>query len=130
MISWDYSVVKKILLFIWHRKGFCVFLVLFVSLSLAAGFRYYRYYQWVKEYPVSVCDLTWPDRTDANNVVYRRWRYYIESKTKLPRKIKKYSRLDPNDSYVLEEIVTVGYPTNEEVMQVIKDIGTGYSNDY
>ena len=70
-------------------------------------------------------DLTWVDRTDADNVVYRRWRYYIENKTKLPRKIKKYSRLDPNDSYVLEETVTVSYPTNEEVMQVIKDAGFG-----
>lgn len=125
LISWEYSVVKKIRLFILHRKWFCVFWVLFVSLSLAAGFRYYRYYQWAKENPVSVYDLTWVDRTDSENVVYRRWRYYIESKTYLPRKIKKYSKVDPGDSYVLEETVTVGYPTNEDVMQVIKDIGSG-----
>ena len=112
-------------LFTRNRKGLCIVLAILLYLCLLAADRHYRHYKLVKNNPVSVYDLTWVDRTDADNVVYRRWRYYIENKTKLPRKIKKYSRLDPNDSYVLEETVTVSYPTNEEVMQVIKDAGSG-----
>ena len=48
---------------------------------------------------------------------------YIETKTNPPRKIKKYSRGDPNDDYVLEETLVVEYPTTDEIRKVIKDAG-------
>jgi len=92
-----------------------------VYLGLLAAVRYYRHYKWVKDNPVSVYDLTWPDRADANNVVYRRLRYFIESKTNLPRKVEKYSRADPNGDYTLEETLVISYPTDEQVRAAVKD---------
>ncbi len=107
-----------------YRKGLCIVLAILVFSGLLSAVRYYRHCKRVKNDPISVYDLTWADRTDADNVVYRRWRYYIETKTNLPRKIKKYSRLDPNDRYVLEETLVIEYPTDDQVRQAIKDTTT------
>ena len=110
-----------------YREVIFYVLLILVCLGLLVAARYYRHYKWIKNNPISVYDLTWPDRADANeagdegDVVYRRWRYYIETKTNLPRKIKKYSTRDPNDEYVLEETLIVSYPTDEQIRAVIKD---------
>ena len=69
--------------------------------------------------------MQWPDETDANNIVYRRWRYFLKPRSYLPLKVEKYSKLDPNDNYVLEEILVVEYPSDDEIRQVIKDAGFG-----
>ena len=81
---------------------------------------------WYKTRPpnhIHIYDLTWPDRTDANNIVYRRWRYYLEPGSYRPLKVEKYSRDDPNDSFTLEETLVISYPTEDEIRQVIKDAG-------
>jgi len=106
-----------------YRRALCIVLAVLVYLGLLAAVRYYRHYRWVKNNPVSVYDLKWPDKSDEGDVVFRRWRYYIETKTNLPRKIEKYYKLDPNDKYILEETLIVGYPTDEQVRQAIKDAG-------
>jgi len=103
-----------------HRVYEGIFWILLLGLLLASGYRYYNRHA---RKPIEVCELTWPDRTDVNNIVYRRWRYYIETKTNLPRKIEKYSRCDPNDSFTLEETLVIEYPTDEQIRQVIKDAG-------
>ena len=81
---------------------------------------------WYKTRPpnrVHVYDLTWPDRTDANNVVYRRWRYFLKPRSYLPLKVEKYSKRDPNDDYTLKETLVITYPSDDEIRQVIKDAG-------
>ena len=72
---------------------------------------------------IQVYDLTWPDKTDANRPVFRRWRYFIEAKINLPRKVEKYYKMTPEDDYILEETLVVSYPTTEEIKSVIKDAG-------
>ncbi len=118
----------------------CIFWILLLGLLLASG---YRYYNRPARKTIEVYDLTWSDKTDEEeqegdegdegldagdvegDVVYRRWRYYIETKTNLPRKIKKYSKRDPNDDYVLEETLVIEYPADDEIRQVIEDAGFG-----
>ena len=81
---------------------------------------------WYKSRPpdnVHVYDLTWADRADANNIVYRRWRYFLKPCSYQPFKIEKYSRGDPNDDYVLEETLVIGYPDEEQIREVMKDAG-------
>ena len=111
----------------WVYEG--IFWILLLGLLLASG---YRYYNRPARKPIEVYDLTWSDKTDEDDVgldegdvVYRRWRYYIETKTNLPRKIKKYSKRDPNDDYVLEETLVIEYPADDEIRQVIEDAGFG-----
>ncbi|MFC1677830.1 hypothetical protein ACFL3G_12320 [Planctomycetota bacterium] len=103
-----------------YRKPVCFILTVFVCISLLVGFRFYKN---AHRKPIEVYDLTWPDKTDANRPVFRKWRYFIETKTNLPRKVEKYYKLAPEDNYILEETLVVSYPTTEEIKSVIKDAG-------
>ena len=103
-----------------HRVYEGIFWILLLGLLLASG---YRYYNRPARKPVEVYELTWPDRANVNNIVYRRWRYYFKSFSDVPSKVEKYSRADPNDSYTLEETLVIEYPADEQIRQVIKDAG-------
>lgn len=102
-----------------YRRALYIVLAVLVCVDLWLGFRYYK--KAGRDNHIEVYDLTWPDKTDKDNIVYRRWRYFIESKTNLPRKIEKYSKADPNDNYTLEETLVIGYPTDEQIRAAIKD---------
>ena len=104
-----------------YRKAFCIVLAVLVYLGLLAAVRYYRHYKWVKNNPVSVYDLTWPDKTDGNDIVYRKWRYFIEAETSSPGKIEKYYKSTPDANFVLEETLVISYPTDDEIRVVIKE---------
>ena len=105
-----------------NRYRWVIFYVLLTLVSLAG-----RYViVWYKTRPpnhIRIHDLTWTDREDANNIVYRRWRYFLKPRSYLPLKIEKYSRSDPNDSYTLKETLVIEYPATEKIRQVIKDAG-------
>ena len=101
------------------RKG--LFRLAIVAVLVLAGG--YRYYNRPARKPVEVYELTWPDRTDVNNIVYRRWRYFIETKTDLPCKIEKYSRGEPNDKYILQETLIISYPAETQIRTIIEDSG-------
>ena len=109
---------------LFSRYRWAIFYVLLILACLPAWYAIVRY----KTRPpnrIHVYDLTWPDRTDANNVVYRRWRYFLKPRSYLPLKVEKYSKLDTNDSYALEETLVISYPTTGQIRQIIKDAGFG-----
>ncbi len=81
------------------------------------------YYMNIGQGGIEVYDLAWPDRTDEGHRVFRRWRYFIEAKTNLPRKVEKYYKLAPEDDYILEETLIVDYPSADEIRSVIRDAG-------
>ena len=107
-------------LFSRYRKPVYLILTALLCISLLVAIRYYKN---ANRKPIEVYDLTWPDKTDANQPVFRRWRYFIETKTNLPQKVEKYYKLTPEDNYILEETLVVSYPTTEEIKSVIKDAG-------
>lgn len=72
---------------------------------------------------IKVYDLTWTYKTGEGSEVFRKWRYFIESKTNLPRKVQKYHKLAPEDDYILEETLRVDYPSADEIRLVIRDAG-------
>jgi len=94
-------------------------LILLISLALPIGLKWYKNYS--QENHIEVYDLTWTDKTVDGPEVLRKWRYFIESKTSLPRKIEKYRKADGDEHYVLEETLIVSYPTDEQVLAAIKD---------
>ncbi|MHC4646692.1 MAG: hypothetical protein ACYTBJ_14435 [Planctomycetota bacterium] len=102
-----------------HWLFWLIVVILLVSLPLPIGLRCYKNPH--HDGHIEVYDLTWTDKTADGHEVLRKWRYFIESKTNLPRKIEKYSKRDPNDKYVLEETLIVTYPTDERLRHVIKD---------
>ena len=112
---------------LFSRYRWVICFVLLILACLAA-----RYViVWYRTRPpnnVRVYDLTWADRTGGDkggDVVYRRWRYFVETKTNLLRKIEKYSKLDLSGDYTLEETLVISYPTDDEIREVIKDAGFG-----
>jgi len=79
------------------------------------------YYTKAGQEGIKVYDLTWTDKTSEGPDVSRKWRYFIESKTNLPRKIQKYRKLAPEDDYIMEETLIIGYPSADEIRSVIRD---------
>ena len=72
---------------------------------------------------IQIYDLIWSDRTNVNRPVFRKWRYFIETKTNLPRKVEKYYKLTPEEDYILEETLVVSYPATERIKSIMKDTG-------
>jgi len=95
-----------------------ILLALAICALIAAGFRYYKHSQ----RPVVVYDLTWPDK-DGNNQTLNRWRYFVDSKSHLPRKIEKYSKTNADTDYILKETLIISYPSDEEMSKLLKDKG-------
>jgi hypothetical protein len=73
--------------------------------------------------------LTWPDETDPNNVIYRRWRYFLKPRSYLPFKVEKYSRGDPDSSYVLEETLVISYPGTDQICELLEG-AAGHDHNY
>ncbi len=101
----------------WYR--WVILFVLWILACLAV--RYVNV--WYTNRPpnhIRIYDLPWVDITDANNIVYRRWRYYLKPRSYLPQKLEKYYKREPNDTYILEETLIFSYPNDEQFSPAIK----------
>ncbi|OHB58993.1 MAG: hypothetical protein A2Y12_19675 [Planctomycetes bacterium GWF2_42_9] len=99
-----------------------IILALAICALIAAGFRYYKHSREYKQ-PIVVYDLTWPDK-GGNNQTLNRWRYFIDSKSHLPRKIEKYSKTNADTDYILKETLIITYPTDEEMSKLFKGLSS------
>jgi len=68
-------------------------------------------------------DLIWTDTSLAGSIIHRKWRGYIDIKTKLPKRIEWWLKLAEEDEYKLETITMVSYPTAAEIQANINDAG-------
>lgn len=68
---------------------------------------------------IEVHDLLWTDRTQIGNMVYKKWRGYLNSMTMLPIRIEFSRKLELNEDYQLETIIEVEYPDTEEIKEII-----------
>ena len=75
-----------------------------------------------------VYDLTWKRFEDEYITMYSKWRVFVNVKTDLPVRIEWYrkqiyhKRKSNSDyDYVLENFSVVTYPTEAEIMALIKD---------
>lgn len=71
-----------------------------------------------------IYDLTWPDR---NNILGKpvswRWRYFVESGSGLPRRVKASRRLSADEKYVLQRDTVVEYLADGEIETAVKGPG-------
>ena len=67
-------------------------------------------------------DLTWRAVQYDGGDVYMKWRYFIDYRSKLPVRIEKYSKGDPNGVYTLEEVLVMEYPSDKQVTQAEQEI--------
>ncbi len=106
-------------IFVRYRES--IFYISLILLCFAAIYAI----AWNRKNQTSIYYLAWQDSTDANNVVHHMWWYYLKPSSNLPYRIDKYSRVDPNDSYTLQEYSLIDYPTDDQVRQIVKDAGFG-----
>jgi hypothetical protein len=66
--------------------------------------------------PVLVYDYTWHDGT-ADFYIHRKWRGYLDPKTKLPHRIEAWDKL-PGQDFELITISIITYPTDEQIKAI------------
>ena len=94
--------------------------ILISLLAVVVLFCRQRYYK----DKIVVYELTWQAEDKDGKVVFNRWVYFIQYRTKLPVRIDKYSTADPNIGYALKEVLMIEYPTDEQIKQ------TEHGRDY
>ncbi|HUW17926.1 MAG TPA: hypothetical protein VMW16_01335 [Sedimentisphaerales bacterium] len=70
-----------------------------------------------------VYDLVWLEKRPDGSTVHNKWRGYIDSQTKLPRRIERWERRSEEAKYELVSIRKVGYPSGAEIEAAIKEKG-------
>jgi len=68
-----------------------------------------------------VYDLTWVEKKHVRFVIFRRWRFFVDSDANLPQKIKRYKRLANDADFTLEAIMTPEYLSISQMQNVIKE---------
>lgn len=70
-----------------------------------------------------VYDLVWMEKRLGGEIVHRKWRGYIDTETKLPKRVEWWIKLAIEKEYELENVMKVAYPTAVEVQAAIGDVG-------
>ena len=70
-----------------------------------------------------VYDLVWMEKAVDGSIVYQKWRGYIDTETKLPKRVERWIKLAREKEYELENVMKVAYPTAVEVQAAIRDAG-------
>ena len=70
-----------------------------------------------------VYDLVWTKKELIGSIVYNRWRGYIDTEIKLPRRIERWEKGSGEGKYELVTVMNVTYPEAVEIQAVIEDAG-------
>ena len=69
-----------------------------------------------------VYDLTWTEKSLRGSVVHIKWRGYIDSETKLPKRIERWMQTEEGQHQLLT-VEEVAYLSADQIRTVIKDAG-------
>lgn len=68
-----------------------------------------------------VYELTWPGKNSTSEAIgLKRWRVFIDARTKLPKRTEYYFRLQPEVEYLFEKYEVITYPSEDEIQAVIR----------
>ena len=70
---------------------------------------------------VKVYDLTWPEKSVAGAVIFKKWRVFVDTKTNLPQRVEWYEKATASNEYILESSLVVDYLTESEIQAVIRE---------
>ncbi len=70
-----------------------------------------------------VYDLTWTEEELIGAINYNKRRFYIDTKTNLPKRIERFRKQSEEQEYELLDIKKIGYPDSVEVQGLVKDFG-------
>ncbi len=70
-----------------------------------------------------VYDLMWMKKALDGSIVYKKWRFYIDTETKLPKRVEWWEKHAKEKEYELRIVTNVAYPAIAEIGAVIRDGG-------
>jgi hypothetical protein len=70
-----------------------------------------------------IYDLMWVENRLSSSMVYRKWRGYIDTETKLPKRIEHWEKYSGEEEYELISVIELAYPSTLEIQTVISNIG-------
>jgi len=68
-----------------------------------------------------IYDLTWVKEAYDSSVTFRKWRFFVDHKTNLPRRIEIYQKLAVEDEYIFMSSKEIEYLSDSKMREVIKE---------
>ncbi|MHC4728744.1 MAG: hypothetical protein ACYS17_16110 [Planctomycetota bacterium] len=69
-----------------------------------------------------VYDLTWPEtNTASGSIEVRKWRFFLDRDTNLPKRTEWYSKLQSEEEYKFETFAVVTYPSESQIQVLIRN---------
>jgi hypothetical protein len=69
-----------------------------------------------------VYDLTWPQKNTASGLIeLRKWRFFLDKDTDLPKRTELYSKLQSEEDFKFETYTVITYPSESRIRDLISD---------
>jgi hypothetical protein len=69
-----------------------------------------------------IYDLVWPEASCGNSVVFKKWRFFVNPQTNLPRRTEFSEKLSTDNDYVLESMNIIEYLGDTDAQLVLKQV--------
>ena len=73
---------------------------------------------------VEVYDLTWTQEVPNGPVMMRKWRFFVDSQTGLPRKVELYRKSTNDREYERKFVKTVEYLTDKQIQEAVDGVSS------
>jgi len=68
-----------------------------------------------------VYELTWPQqKTSSETIESRKWRVFVDARSKLPKRAEHYIQFEPGEDYKFEKYEVITYPGEDEIQTVVR----------
>jgi len=69
-----------------------------------------------------VYELTWPQKGNSSEAIEsRKWRVFVDTRTKLPKRAEHYFKLKPQEEYKFEMFEVITYPSGGQIQALIRN---------
>ncbi len=69
-----------------------------------------------------IYDLIWTEKRLRGLAIFHKWRFYINTRTNLPKRIERFRKRSEEQEYELLDTKKISYPTAVEIQDVINDV--------
>ena len=77
----------------------------------------------VGEGDTELYELTWTEKAYDDSVIFKKWRFFVNTKTNLPHRVEFYQKSAANSEYNLRSAMFVEYLSDNKIQSTIKDAG-------
>ncbi len=68
-----------------------------------------------------VYELIWQEKSTTSEVIgFRKWRVFVDTRSKLPKRTEHYFQFEPGEDYKFEKFELITYPSEDEIQTVVR----------